>query len=265
MGNQASRVYGALGNSVSRVYGAVVKRPLQRYNVEHRAEKVINKIQDPDAPAMRSPMYQSDAALLDEIRKTNPGMAESAVRRDGSLHQRLKSVYVESTDPVLEESSSHPIHAKNLPKDTAQYSYDFVPAQLRLDTDQQARRTLPRGKVTIGQAVDFLTRFKETRGTFDHGAIADQYRLNPETTKHAVDYFTIFNITETKTRESESTPPDPLVAGKDWVEKLQKPVDPIGHFKKRKEEENLMLSKQNTRSAQERMINEGKKGDDRTD
>ncbi len=37
-----------------------------RYNVEHRAAKVISKIEDPAAPAMRAPMYKSDKELLGE-------------------------------------------------------------------------------------------------------------------------------------------------------------------------------------------------------
>jgi len=215
-----------MGNKASRVYGTFIKRPLQRYNVDHRAEKVIKKIEDPSAAAMRAPMYQSDAELLEEIRRQNPTMAEQAVRKDEDLHHRLKSVYVESTDPVVEEvPQSDP--SKPLPRDTSQYSYDFVPAQLRLDTTDRKARLLPRGKVTLEQTVDILTQYKITEANFDHLAIADQYRLNPEKLKQTVRYFTIFNMMETKTREAETTPPDPLVAGKDWVEKLQNPQEPF--------------------------------------
>ena len=38
-----------------------------RYNVEHRAAKVISKIEDPTAPAMRAPMYKSDRDLLGNV------------------------------------------------------------------------------------------------------------------------------------------------------------------------------------------------------
>ncbi len=34
--------------------------------MEHRAAKVISKIEDPSAPAMRAPMYKSDKELLGE-------------------------------------------------------------------------------------------------------------------------------------------------------------------------------------------------------
>lgn len=238
-----------MGNKVSRVYGSMVKRPLQRYNVDHRAEKVVRKIEDPNAAAMRAPMYQSDADLLEEIRKQNPGMAEHAVRKDTGLHHRLKSVYVESTDPEVQVSPPDP--SKPLPRNTSQYSYDFVPAQLRMDTKDRKSRVLPRGKVTLEQTVNFLTHFKKTEGTFDHTAIAEQYRINPETAKQALRYFTIFNMMETKTRESEMSTPDPLIAGKDWVEKAQNPQDPFREQKATSEEIHLVLERHKARVARE--------------
>ena len=79
-------------------------------------------------------VQQSDAELLEELRKTNPEMAESAVKKDSELYARLKDVYVESTDPELENVDSslkREKPGKPFPKDTSQYSYDFVPAQIR--------------------------------------------------------------------------------------------------------------------------------------
>ena len=123
----------------------------------------MKKIEDPTAPAMRAPMYQvrfsvftktsylcgrriqcrflmillqqSDAELLEAMRKTNPGMAESAVKKDSELYSRLKDVYVESTDPdsMGNADMRREKPDKPFPKDTSQYSYDFVPAQIRYE------------------------------------------------------------------------------------------------------------------------------------
>ena len=70
-------------------------------------------------------------------------------RKDGPLHDRLKTVYVESTDPEdsVPEQGKREQPGRPFPRDTAQYSYDFVPAQLRMDTWDRAARQLPRGKV----------------------------------------------------------------------------------------------------------------------
>ena len=83
-----------MGNAVSRVYGTIVKRPLQRYNVEHRAEKLITKFEDPKAAPQRAPMYEADAKLRDEVIKTEDGVHKVGT----DLLDRLKQVYVDSED-----------------------------------------------------------------------------------------------------------------------------------------------------------------------
>jgi len=246
-----------MGNSASRVYGFLVRRPLQRYNVDSRAEKVVKKIEDPSAPAMRAPMYQSDAELLEELRKTNPGMAESAVKKDSELYARLKDVYVESTDPELENVDSslkREKPGKPFPKDTSQYSYDFVPAQIRQDMPDRGQRIVAKGKVTLQQAVDILAKHKETGGEFGQEAIVNQYGLNAAATAGALRHFFIFGMFETNTRKYESVTPDPLVSGKDWVDKVKSNVgkDPLRLQAKELDSTLKQLEKQKTRAKLER-------------
>ena len=74
-------------------------------------------------------------------------------------------------------------------------------------------RSLPRGKVSLDQTVDFLTRHSQTEGRFGVTEISEEFRLNQEVVANTVKYFNIFSMMETKTRESELTKPDPLQAG----------------------------------------------------
>eukprot|EP00090_Calanus_glacialis_P026837 TRINITY_DN42190_c0_g1_i1.p1 TRINITY_DN42190_c0_g1~~TRINITY_DN42190_c0_g1_i1.p1 ORF type:complete len:254 (-),score=116.32 TRINITY_DN42190_c0_g1_i1:144-905(-) len=213
-----------MGNQVSRVYGFLVKRPMQRYNVDHRAEKMITKFEDPTAAPHRAPMYKSDAALLEEVRRDNPEMLETSVKKDDTLHDRLKSVYVSSTDPApdprMEERDTKP-----LPRDIRQHYEDFVPAQMRVERAGQTR-TLPRGKVSLDQAVEMLTRRSETEGAFGVEEISEEYRLNKEVVTNTVRYFDIFSMMETKTRDQEDVAPDPLQAGPDWESVTSTKEDP---------------------------------------
>jgi len=208
-----------MGAQVSRVYGFVVRRPLQRFNVEHRAEKMIKKFEDPAALPHRAPMYKSDAAVLEEFRRENPDLIALEGKKDDPLHDRLKAVYVSSTDPApdprLGETENKP-----LPRDVRQHYDDFVPAQMRVERSGQTR-TLPRGKVSINQAVDMLTRHSKTEGVYGVEEISEEYRLNKEVVTNTVKYFSIFSMMETKTRENEGDRPDPLAAGPDW----EKPDD----------------------------------------
>ena len=77
-----------------------------------------------------------------------------------------------------------------------------------------------KGKVTLQQAVDILAKHKETGGEFGQEAIVNQYGLNAAATAGALRHFFIFGMFETNTRKNESVAPDPLVSGKDWVDKV---------------------------------------------
>merc|ERR1712154_650492 len=77
------------------------------------------------------------------------------------------------------------------------------------------------GKVTLDQSVNILTKFKESKGSFGPVDISEEYKLNKEVAANIVRHFEIFNMMETKTREFETDRPDPLYAGKDWVDKTK--------------------------------------------
>ena len=196
-----------MGNAVSRVYGTIVKRPLQRYNVDNRAEKVITKIEDPTAPAERAPWFDADMLAREEALRNN----QSIHKVEKDLLDRLKVVYVDSKDPhpnpMMEENPSRP-----LPQDVSQHYAEFVPAQMRLDRPGQRRKMLP-GKGSLDQSVDILSKFKESEGRFGPAEISLEYKLNKEVAANIVRHFEIFNMMETNTREFETDRPDPLYAG----------------------------------------------------
>ena len=200
-----------MGNAVSRVYGAVVKRPLQRYNVEHRAEKLITKFEDPTAAPHRAPMYKADADLMEEVRKTEEGIHKV----EDQLLDRLKTVYVSNKD---DEAAPDPKQIENpdrpLPKDISQHYANFVPAQMRLERAGGRVKGLVRGKVTLNMAVDMVNRHQASGGKYGAQEISGDFKINKEVAANIVKYFEIFNMMETTTREEEFHQPDPLVAGK---------------------------------------------------
>jgi len=200
---------------VSRVYGAVVKRPLQRYNVEHRAEKLITKFEDPTAAPHRAPMYKADADLMEEVRKTEEGIHKV----EDKLLDRLKTVYVSNKD---DEAAPDPKQIENperpLPRDISQHYANFVPAQMRLERAGGRVKGLARGKVTLNMAVDMVNRHQATGGQYGAQEISGDFKINKEVAANILKYFEIFKMMETTTREDESHQPDPLVAGKDWVD-----------------------------------------------
>ena len=83
---------------------------------------------------------------------------------------------------------------------------------------QGRHRTLPRGKVTLDTAVDIITKYQTSGGTFAPEQISQQYKISRAVAGDMTKYFEIFNMMETNTREQEFLQPDPLVAGESlWL------------------------------------------------
>jgi len=185
---------------------------MQRFNVEHRAEKMISKFEDPKSAPFRAPMYKTDAQLLEDVRRDNPELLEEIVTKDEKLLDRLKTVYVSSSEAQPEPDLNPD---KPLPKDVRQHYQDFVPSQMRMERKGMSR-IMPRGKVSLDQVVDFLGKHGQTEGRYGAPEISEEYRLNQEVVTNTLKHFHIFSMMETKTRDNECDKPDPLSAGPTW-------------------------------------------------
>merc|ERR1739841_222836 len=75
-----------------------------------------------------------------------------------------------------------------------------------------------RGKVTLNMAVDMVNRHQASGGQYGAQEMSGDFKINKEVAANILKYFEIFKMMETTTREDESHQPDPLVAGKDWVD-----------------------------------------------
>jgi len=204
-----------MGQAASRVYGSLIKRPAQRYNIEHRAAKVISKIEDPSSPAMRAPMFQTDKDILENARRDNPDFGNEIKRKDEALHTHLKDVYVTSQDPSGKPPDQMARKQVNLdrplPLDRrAGKTEVFIPGLMRVD-----RRGASRGKVTIEEAITLLTEHTSKPDIHTVQVLSDKYRLNPEILEEVLKHFKLFKIHIPVNKEVEEF--DALKAGKDWV------------------------------------------------
>ena len=100
-------------------------------------------------------------------------------------------------------------------------------------------RNLPRGKVSLNQAVDFLTKHSASKGEFGSEQISQELRLNKNTVDNTLKYFTIFSMIVPETRESESDIPDPLQAGKSYKQGEVFQVEPLHNYRRDSPEFNV--------------------------
>ncbi|XP_006865925.1 PREDICTED: NADH dehydrogenase [ubiquinone] 1 alpha subcomplex assembly factor 4 [Chrysochloris asiatica] len=75
--------------------GASVARAIRNFNLENRAEREISKMK----PSL-APKHPSTQNLLREEMSRHPEIKGKIARKDDKLLSLLKSVYVDSKDPV---------------------------------------------------------------------------------------------------------------------------------------------------------------------
>jgi len=76
-----------MGQTVSKLRGQMITRPLQRFNLEYRTEKLLNR--EKPIPA---PKFDADVEALEKVRKENPDIRQEVQKRDAELEERLKQV-----------------------------------------------------------------------------------------------------------------------------------------------------------------------------
>ena len=82
------------GQALSKMRGSLITRPMQRFNIEARTDKILNK-----EKSVSSPKYPSDKELLEEIRQDRPEIVEAATKKDTEFLSKLQNIYVASSDP----------------------------------------------------------------------------------------------------------------------------------------------------------------------
>ena len=81
------------GQTFSKLRGSLVTRPMQRFNIEARTDKILKKEKN------LSPKYPSDKELLESIRQDRPEVVDAATKKDTELLSKLQNIYVASSDP----------------------------------------------------------------------------------------------------------------------------------------------------------------------
>ena len=76
-----------MGQTVSKLRGHLITRPLQRFNIDSRTEKLLNR--EKPIPA---PKFRSDVEALEKLRAQHPEVLEEVQKRDAVLEERLKRV-----------------------------------------------------------------------------------------------------------------------------------------------------------------------------
>ncbi|KAG8223066.1 hypothetical protein J437_LFUL002014 [Ladona fulva] len=162
-------------------------RRIKSFNIENRAHREISK--EKPSPA---PRYPSTAKEIERIMKENPEIVNQHLQKNEELYERLKEVYLTSQDikiepkKVAEGTRPLPLN-RSAPEDT---DFGFPEPSM-----------LPKGRITLRQALKLISDYQSDPSSKPISAIAAEHNLGVEMTENIVKYFKTFElyVPETKT------------------------------------------------------------------
>lgn len=191
-----------MGKALSKVRGHFVTRPLQRFNIETRTERIL----DQEKPTV-APRYESDKV------EVNPKIKEAVAAKDDSLLQRLQQVYVETSEirPIVENNPERPLPSRGV---RGRVKPGFQGAMV---TGVAAT-----GKISIDDAQTLLTSNRSNPEVNSASSLSLQYGLNEAEVEKLLTHYRVFKFIaaapKTTASDEERRKNDPYLPQKDWVD-----------------------------------------------
>ncbi|XP_045355034.1 NADH dehydrogenase [ubiquinone] 1 alpha subcomplex assembly factor 4 [Leopardus geoffroyi] len=160
--------------------GAAVSRAIRNFNLENRAEREISKMKP--SPAPRHPSTKS---LLREQMSHHPEIKGEVSRKDDKLLSFLRDVYVDSKDPVSS------VKVTDAGKRQEPKEFRLVKGQ---DFNMMSIKNIPKGKISIVEALTLLNNHKLYPETWTAEKIAEEYSLEQKDVKSLLKYFVTFEV-----------------------------------------------------------------------
>lgn len=200
------------GQAFSKLRGSLVTRPMQRFNIEPRTEKLLR--QEKPIPA---PKHQSDQELLETIREERPEIVEAAVKKDEILLDRLKDVYTTSNDPVdydpdinrkVPEHPDRPYPGKGVRS---------APGSGFSEASQLMTSTKKKNVLALDEIQSILDKFPSTVNNKSKIILdlSEKHGLPVELLLNLHEYYQVFHY-QAKSQVEETLEHDPYAAQDSW-------------------------------------------------
>lgn len=131
-----------------------------------------------------APKHPSTRGLLQEHLSQYPEIEEEVSRKDNKLLSLLKNVYVDSKDPL-----------PSLPVKNVERRQELKEFRLPIgDHFNQHITDIPKGKITVIEALTLLNNHKLSPETWTAEKIAQEYHLEPKDVNSLLKYFVTFEV-----------------------------------------------------------------------
>ncbi|KAL3277398.1 hypothetical protein HHI36_012747 [Cryptolaemus montrouzieri] len=193
-----------MGKILSRM-----KRPFRNYNVENRAHKIISK--DKPVPA---PKYETDRIEIDRLMNERQDDFLQTLQKDEHLDKNLKNVFVTSTK-VLNEHKVNP--KRPLPSNRSSYE---EPVFGIVEPEKVGK-----GKVTLINALKFITNHHANSTLYSAASIAKEYSLPEESVRKILRYCKTFEVYIPQNKHSKVNFAGPTIKRMKIITKPLKQID----------------------------------------
>uniref|UniRef100_A0A6P7H7Q0 Protein NDUFAF4 homolog n=1 Tax=Diabrotica virgifera virgifera TaxID=50390 RepID=A0A6P7H7Q0_DIAVI len=159
-----------------------LKNPLKNFNVESRAHKVISQPKPIPAPRHKREQDQYDRMLQEY-----PKEFEESLKKNEELDKNLKSVFVTSQDQninIKQEANPN----RPLPTDRSQVEPSLYGIK------EPEPNKVPIGKVTLGNVLEFISKYQGDPKNYNAKVIADKFTLQEQTVRNILKYFRVFEV-----------------------------------------------------------------------
>jgi len=165
-----------MGNKVT---SALIRRPVKNWNVENRAQSLIETQEKPTA----APRHPSTRELLDKFSHDHPELSAIQKTKNEQLAKMLHGMVVnpQKMGEIKSTVSTEPRVADRVKHADDEFGY-LEPEKIRP------------GKCSIRQTLQFLGDHFTNPQQFNANVIASSYQLDSERVKLVLKYFQVFQI-----------------------------------------------------------------------
>lgn len=162
---------------MGRVASSLIRRPLKNWNVENRAQRLLDRQDRPSS----APKHPSSKEYIDTFSKEHPEILDELTKKDPGLDKRLEGLVVnpEKFGEILSKKKPLPENRTQMPD--LEFGY-LEPEVIRP------------GRFTIKQAMEFLGNHYSDPETYSASVIAKEYNLNKDQVGRVLQYFSIFLV-----------------------------------------------------------------------
>lgn len=155
---------------MGKVFSSFVKRPIQNWNVESRAQRIIS--QEKPQPA---PRHKSTEKIIQEFTQEHPELLDIQSEKDEKLLARLIGANV-IPEKIQFTSTPRPLPENRKPVDDMEYGY-FEP------------EVIPVGRCSLRQALEFISQHDRHSQDYTTDLIAKDFKLDKVVVSSVLKHF----------------------------------------------------------------------------